>query len=202
MPTYLFPQLEKKALSAGITKMTTKKARDWFRDAAQSVSRADPKKLLDSAQAFERVQTLSPNLIGKMYFFNYDAKHKDTLPYWDRFPIIFLLEIYPDTRSCLGINLHYLPPIMRAKLMNALYTTMNNKKYDKTTQLIISYKILKNASQFAAFKPCLKMYLFDHVRSPFLYIKPDYWDMCAFLPTARFDKASQNRVWFESMAKL
>jgi hypothetical protein len=41
------------------------------------------------------------------------------LPYWDRLPLIFPIEIYPD--GFLGINLHYLPPMYRAKLMDALY---------------------------------------------------------------------------------
>ena len=30
--------------------------------------------------------------LGKMYMFFYDAKHKKTLPYWDRFPVMIPVE--------------------------------------------------------------------------------------------------------------
>ena len=44
---------------------------------------------------------------GEMYMFYYDAKHKDTLPYWDRFPLVFPFSKVKD--GFLGLNLHYLP---------------------------------------------------------------------------------------------
>jgi hypothetical protein len=52
----------------------------------------------------------------------------------------------------LGINLHYISPLLRAKLMDALYSTINNKNYNDTTSLQISYDILKSAAQFRLFK--------------------------------------------------
>ena len=69
---------------------------------------------------------LGQDSIGKMYMFYYDAKTKDKLPYWDRFPLIFVLDVRPD--RFWGVNLHYLPPLYRAKLMNALYKIQNNGK--------------------------------------------------------------------------
>jgi hypothetical protein len=139
-----------------------------------------------------------------MYFFNYDPKYKDILPYYDTFPLVFPIEIpYPGSEpGFLGINLHYLSPFLRAKLMDALYQTLNNKKYDKTTKLQIDYQILKGAGQFKYFKPCVKHYLFSHVRSPFQYIPPNNWDYVMILPMARFQKASQERVWMESILKV
>ena len=130
----------------------------------------------------------------------YDAKTKDKLPYWDMFPLIFPIEYYGD--SMLGINLHYLPPVLRAQLMNALFTTLNNDKYNKTTRLQISYSILKGASRFGYFKPCIKKYLFSHIRSPFIYISPDEWDIALMLPTQRFQKATSEKVWSDSRKKV
>ena len=48
----------------------------------------------------------SSTVIGKMYFFFYDPKHKDKLPIYDKFPLFFPIEIYPD--GFLGLKLHYL----------------------------------------------------------------------------------------------
>ena len=132
-----------------------------------------------------------------MYCFSYDAKWKDVLPYWDKFPLIFPISFKTD--RMLGINLHYLPPGMRAKLMDALYTTMNNDRYDKTTKLKISYEILNGAAQFKLFKPCVKCYLFNHVKSPFMNINVNMWDYTLLLPLARFQKKSQDYVWLQSM---
>ena len=41
---------------------------------------------------------------GRLYFFLYDPKTKDELPYYDRFPLVLVLEKYDD--GFLGLNLH------------------------------------------------------------------------------------------------
>ena len=43
-------------------------------------------------------------VIGRMYFFYYDAKNKDKLPQWDRFPLVLPIERYGN--GFLGLNLH------------------------------------------------------------------------------------------------
>lgn len=137
--------------------------------------------------------------IGRMYIFNYDPKTKDKLPYYDRYPLVFPIEGYKD--GFLGINLHYLPPMLRAKLLDALYDTINNKKFDETTKLRVSYNILNGATKFRYFKPCIKRYLFSHVRSRFKEIESNEWNKAILLPTQRFEKASENKVYQDSIRK-
>lgn len=180
----------------GDLKTGSKKARDWFREKALSVKRMNDRKIVDTKEPFRRLQAISQNSIGKMYMFVYDPKTKDELPFYDTFPLIFPIEFYGD--SFLGINLHYLPPMLRAKLMDALYGTINNKKYNKTTQLVIGYKILKSAARFKLFQPCVKKYLMSHVGSAFIYISPDEWDFALMLPTERFQKATKQQVWAQA----
>jgi hypothetical protein len=179
---------------------TTKQAVDWLRQQALKTKNINPQSLIDDAGAFKRMVGLSENSIGKMYMFSYDPKHKDTLPYYDNYPLIFPVEYYGD--SFLGINLHYLPPMLRAKLMDALMATINNKKYDKTTKLVLSYQILKGASKFKYFEPCLKKYLFSHVKSPFVYIAPNEWNIALMLPTERFVGASKTQVFKDSTSMV
>jgi hypothetical protein len=173
---------------------------DWFRSQALKVKRIDNKKITQTNEPFRRMQSLSPNSIGKMYMFVYDPKMKDVLPYYDTFPLVFPIEFYGD--SFLGLNMHYLPPAMRAKLMDALYLTINNEKYDKTTLLKISYQILSGASRYRYFKPCVKKYLMTHVGSPFIYIAPDEWDYALMLPTERFQKANKSVVYKDSLSMV
>ena len=119
--------------------------RDWFRTKAMDLTTRDvkPTKILKSTAAASNAVDDVP--IGKMLFFNYDPKHKDTLPYYDRFPLIFPIELYDD--GFLGINMHYLPPLFRARLMDALYETINNQRYNKTSKLKINYNIKNLAKE-------------------------------------------------------
>jgi hypothetical protein len=177
----------------------TKEAIDWFRKTALSLNNVKSQKILSANMPFKRFQTLNEKSIGKMYMFVYDAKTKN-LPYFDAFPLIFPIEFYGD--SFLGINLHYLPPKLRAKLMDALYSTINNQKFDNTTILKLSYQILSKAGRFKYFKPCVKKYLVSQVGSPFIYVSPDEWDFALMLPTENFQGASKQQVFRDSQLKV
>jgi hypothetical protein len=101
-----------------------------------------------------------------------------------------------------GLNMHYLPLPLRAKLMDALYETANNKQYDETTRLKLSYKILDDAAKFKEFRPCIKRYLTKQVQTRFMYIYPSEWDIALFLPTERFVGASKATVFADSRRKI
>lgn len=177
-----------------------KEAREWYRNAATAVTSVDAARMMRRASRERTVNRVGQEQIGQMMMFWYDAKLKDELPYWDRLPLIFPIEIYKD--GFLGINLHYLPLEWRARLMNALYSTMTDSKYDKHTRLRVSYSILKGAARFRGFKPCVKRYLSSHVVSPFVTIDPQEWDMALMLPTERFQKKRKQTVWAESVKGL
>ena len=134
--------------------------------------------------------------IGRMYLFMYDPKTKDDLPYFDRFPLIFPFQ--KVTGGFYGVNMHYLPHILRARLMDALYTVANNKANDDTTKLRLSYQVLDSASKFRYFKPCVKHYLNNHVKSRFLWVPAEQWDTALFLPLERFVGANKQQVWRDS----
>jgi len=98
----------------------------------------------------------------------------------------------------MGINFHYLPPIMRGQLMDALYTVASNRKFDETTRLKVSYELLQGAAKFRFFQPALKMYLTKQMQSQFVFINPSEWDIALFLPLARFEKATKQKVYADS----
>jgi hypothetical protein len=172
----LFDEIIAKGVRAGQIPARERKAREWYRDAARDYSKVDERKLMRGDP--DRL-TARP-MIGQMYMFGYDAKHKATLPYFDRFPLVFPFRKVKG--GFLGINLHYLPYGHRAELMDALYEISSNQRYDETTKLNISYKVLNSASKFQNFKPCVKHYLTKQFRSRFLYIYPSEWDIAIFLP--------------------
>lgn len=182
----------------GIIPARTVAARDWYRSAAGKLtSNITPGSFEKRTDEARKVSSME---FGYMYAFKYDPKMKKELPYYDTFPLIFPVRM--DSDGFLGINFHYLPPVLRAKLMNALYSTLTNKKYDDTTKVRISYSILQSASKYKYFKPMLKKYLRSHVRSQFLEVQVNEWDIAIFLPTESFRKADTGRVWEDSRKKL
>ena len=191
-----FDEILAQGVRAGQIPARTQAARDWFRNKARGTS-ATPEAIVrgEKARYKNRVS------MGKMYLFNYDPKTKATLPYYDRYPLIFPVQGAPG--GFYGINMHYLPYVLRARLMDALYDLSSNERYDERTKLRLSYDILKGATKYKAFKPTFKRYLSSHVRSRFIEINSSEWDIALFLPLESFAKASKGSVWADSrkMAK-
>lgn len=188
----LFDDIVTKGMRTGQVPARTKAAREWYRDQTKSmVKRVNERKLMS-----DKKRDVTEPVIGSMYLFSYDAKYKDELPYWDRLPLIFPFKKVKG--GFLAINLHYLPPRLRARLMDGLYEHTNNERYDETTKIKLNYQLLKSVSKLRYFKPCVKHYLNSHVRSNFMYIYPSEWDIAIFLPLARFQKRTANRVYADS----
>jgi hypothetical protein len=193
--SYIFQGLAKKALAAGVVPRTDKSLQ-WFRSQVQNVS---PQNMLSSSEN-DLVKRIDNSMIGTLCFYMYDPKGKDTLPYYDRFPMVFITDIHPDGWS--GINIHYLPPVLRAQIMSSLYNTAINKKQPENMKLQISYKILKSMSVAPMVKQCYKKYLSGHVKSRIMKVRSNNWDMAVFLPTQRFVKKSAEQVWTETRKKV
>jgi hypothetical protein len=135
-----------------------------------------------------------------MYHFFYDPKTKEQLPYYDVFPLIFMVG--KAENGFYGINLHYLPPQLRAKLMDALYDVVSDKRYDENTKLRLSYNLLQGAAKYRYFKPCFKHYLTKHVQSRFVEVLSTEWDIALFLPTERFRGANKQKIWSDSRKQI
>jgi hypothetical protein len=195
----LFSDILAKGIRQGQMPARSQAAREWYRKQAKTKAGKEMTAeaiLSTTDKGRAKTQLRGDQVYGSMYFFEYDPKHKDTLPYYDRFPLIF--PINKVKGGILGMNMHYLPPKMRAQLMDALYTVSSDKSYDENTVLNLSYKMLQSASQFRLFKPTVKMYLAKQVRSRFIKINASEWDTALFLPVQSFQKQSQGVVWADS----
>lgn len=178
----------------------------WFRNNAKLVRQeaskvkkedVDPKAIMTQRpELLSKRKRVAGNMIGKLMQFYYDPKLKDKLPYYDTFPLVFPISVEKD--RFLGINLHYLPPNARAILMGHLYSLLEEEP-DGEKRIALSYTVLRDASKYRLFKPCIKTYLYSHVRSRYLFIPPEEWDAALFMPTAQFEKASEAKVWQDSL---
>ncbi len=192
----IFDKILADAIRSGRTGENVIKSAQWYRNKAKALGKgtkpADIKK--------ERDRFRARAVYGRMFFFAYDPKHKKKLPYYDRFPLVFPLQAAKG--GFLGLNFHYLPWRERSILMDELISALNNKRFDETTRLIISYDILQRASKTGNYIPCIKHYLKDHVRSQFIRVEAVEWNIALMLPVAQFKKASERKVWMDSRKKI
>ena len=185
----------KDAIKTNQVTAKAKAAGDWFRSIVNrtkgAFSSETPQKILTRSEQLE-----SKSVLGKMYFYSYDPKHKDKLPWYDTFPLVFPIERYND--GFLGLNFHYLAPKDRAILMDQLKIYANNKKYDETTKLKLTYNMLKGFTKIKRAKPTVHRYLTSKIKSKFVLVNADEWEVALFLPVERFRKASKKEVWAHS----
>ena len=123
--------------------------------------------------------TLRPKY-GIMNLFGYDPKHKFTLPYYDKFPLIMPLEAAKG--GFYGLNFHYLPYGARVAFLRSLSKYASDNRFDKRTRYNISWR------NNTFMKKTAKHYLFNQVRTSFLNIPADEMAIAIFLPVARFMK--------------
>ena len=193
----LFQNLELQAFKAGINPRT-EESRDWFRKKAQTLRRINRTALMQEEE-LKLVNRQNP-LIGSMNMFFYDPKTKDTLPFYDRFPLVIIVG--PAEKGFYGLNLHYLPPILRAKFLDALLDLASNKRYDEKTKFDLTYSMLQSSTKMRYFKPCFKHYLTSHVKSRLARVPAPEWEIATFLPTASWEKASSATVYRDSRKKI
>ena len=170
-------------------------AGNWFRSIVNRTrgqfSKETPQKILSRQDSL-----VSKSVLGKMYFYSYNPKWKDELPWYDTFPLVFPIERYPD--GFLGLNFHYLAPKHRAILMDQLKAFANNSKYDETTKLKLTYNMLKGFTKYKRARPTVHRYLNSKINSKFVLVNTDEWEVALFLPVERFKKANKKQVWAHS----
>jgi hypothetical protein len=146
------------------------------------------------------IRAVSTFKLGGLYHFAYDARTKDVLPYWDRFPLCIPLKRYGD--GFLGLNLHYLSPRMRAAFLDKLLPLAIMNSDNDVVRLRVTYDILTSTTRYKEFEPCVKRYLTSNIKSKILEVHPNEWEVSLFLPTERFVGATKKQVYQESEQQI
>lgn len=162
---------------------------NWYRNQVQTLQKLNRSVNTMMSGSSQLRSRLYP---GGLYLFHYDAKHKDTLPYWDSMPLVFPFRTVQD--GFYGLNLHYLPYGARFKLMGALME-VTHQTSDPKMRMQISWSILNSGAKFPGVQACVKHYLKDHVQSRFLDIPQDQWLAAAMMPIEQFQGANKEAVW-------
>ena len=190
-----FEKLETEAFRSGI-QPRTRESLQWFKKRLKSVTRVQNNQILKDPL----LNRVPKPLMGRMYMYFYDPKTKETLPYYDRFPLIIMVK--KERNGFTGLNLHYLPPVLRARFFDRLTQFTNNKKYDESTRFRLTYNFLRSSSKLEMFKPCFKRYLTSQITTKITEVPATEWEVALFLPTDKFVKNSRTTVWKKSRAMI
>ena len=173
----------------------SQKSKTWFQQQALLLSR----KRIDAKALFREQRLTSKMVPGKLYLFYYDPKHKDTLPHYDRFPLVFPYKV--TKQGFMGLNMHYLPYFHRIQLMTRLMQFASNKNLDENTKLRYSWALIAGMAKFKMAEACIKHYLSDHVDSMFIEIPATDWHTALMLPVEKFVGSNKSTVWQESIKR-
>ena len=176
----LFDTLQAGAFRAGI-KARTRESQNWFRTNVKKLGTVSGRDVLKD----DALDKTTKFIGGNMYMYFYDPKHKETLPYYDRFPLAVMVE--PAKGGFYGLNLHYLAPGVRARFLDALMETAPKNVTD-TTRLKLRYSLLQGTKKYREFKPCFKHYLMSQVASKMVRVPMTDWEIAIFLPVEQFKK--------------
>ena len=171
----------------------TDASRKWFLDKVQQVSyRPNRASVMRKPPMREQSRVLP----GMMYMFYYNPKHKKTLPYYDSFPLIILLDT--NSTGIEALNLHYLPLRLRQKLFYGLLNKVAGKELDDDSNIDVTYDYLKGARSLKEYKPCYKRYLTQNIAGSVANVPAPEWEIALHLPLASFKKQDENTVHKES----
>jgi hypothetical protein len=138
----------------------------WYKDTVAEVARRN--------DIYKTLVTLDETLIpsgGNLYLFEYSATWAKKLPYYDEFPLVYMLQ---GGRKFFGANLHYL-------------------------NLPTRYKVLQSIQDGRPTIPkqCFHNYVYEGLDTPLFKINSEDWMKSIFLPLESFvsrQKGSYKRV--------
>jgi hypothetical protein len=162
------------------------KSYQWYRQQIGNMG-----KFATANQTLRDTPMVSSITPGEMYLFYYDPKYKDELAYYDRLPLVLPFRKVPG--GFYGINLHYLPYLMRFRILQKLSEYSVNNSSD--TRIRLSWNLLNSTSKLQPAKFAVKHYLNAHVQTRFYRIQSDDWITASQLPIEKFVGAQKTKVW-------
>lgn len=195
MAKSLITKIQTELTSSGI-QARTKESQEWFTNRIRGIRRINEVNFLKDPNLIRKTRFFP----GYMYHFTYDPKTKETLPFYDTFPLI--IAVGPAPGGFYGLNLHYLKPLTRALFLDKLVEIANKTEFDEKTKLRLNYSILTASRRFKEFAPCFKHYLTSNITSKLMMVPSQEWEVAIFLPTEKFQGATKRKVWQDSKQKI
>ena len=166
----------------------TDRSATWYRTQVNRIASGKP-----AGQLFREGKLQGRPSVGRLNLFGYNPKLRAKLPYYDIFPLVLPLE--PIKGGFMGMNFHYLPPLLRFRLLERMQARASDRRFDSKTRFEVNYDDVKNIK---IVKPTIKKYLYAYCQTGFLRINADDAAIAIYLPVQRFKKAPEATVYADS----
>lgn len=171
----------------------TERSVQWYQAQIKKLGTVSTSQLMREGKL---VTTILP---GEMYMFRYDPKLKESLSYYDTFPLV--LPFRRVEQGFLGINFHYLPYLMRMRMLKLVSDFADDPSVNEDTRVRLTWRIIESSIRMKPVAACVKRYIKDNVNSRFLKIPFPDWVIASQLPVERFEGAHKTQVWRETRTK-
>ena len=166
----------------------TDRSATWYRSQVNRIASGKT-----AGQLFREGKLQGRPSVGRLNLFGYNPKLRAKLPYYDIFPLVLPLE--PIKGGFMGMNFHYLPPLLRFRLLERMQARASDRRFDSKTKFEVAYDDVKNIK---IVKPTIKKYLYAYCQTGFLRINADDAAIAIYLPVQRFKKAPEATVYADS----
>ena len=166
----------------------TDRSATWYRSQVNRIASGKT-----AGQLFREGKLQGRPSVGRLNLFGYNPKLRNKLPYYDIFPLVLPLE--PTKGGFMGMNFHYLPPLLRFRLLERMQARASDRRFDSKTKFEVNYDDVK---AIKLVKPTIKKYLYAYVQTGFLRINADDAAIAIYLPVQRFKKAPEATVYADS----
>ena len=166
----------------------TDRSATWYRSQVNRIASGKT-----AGQLFREGKLQGRPSVGRLNLFGYNPKLRAKLPYYDIFPLVLPLE--PTKGGFMGMNFHYLPPLLRFRLLERMQAKASDRRFDSKTRFEVNYDDVKNIK---IVKPTIKKYLYAYCQTGFLRINADDAAIAIYLPVQRFKKAPEATVYADS----
>ena len=166
----------------------TDRSATWYRSQVNRIASGKT-----AGQLFREGKLQARPSVGRLNLFGYNPKLRAKLPYYDIFPLVLPLE--PIKGGFMGMNFHYLPPLLRFRLLERMQARASDRRFDSKTRFEVAYDDVKNIK---IVKPTIKKYLYAYCQTCFLRINADDAAVAIYLPVQRFKKAPEATVYADS----
>ena len=166
----------------------TDRSATWYRSQVNRIASGKT-----AGQLFREGKLQARPSVGRLNLFGYNPKLRAKLPYYDIFPLVLPLE--PTKGGFMGMNFHYLPPLLRFRLLERMQARASDRRFDSNTKFEVNYDDVKSIK---IVKPTIKKYLYAYCQTGFLRINADDAAIAIYLPVQRFKKASDAVVYSDS----
>lgn len=128
---------------------------------------------------------------GNMYMYEYNPedRSKQEMKYYDTFPLVLPFDKYKSShgQGFYGLNLHYLPPKVRALVLDEIRFGKKNNNI-----MIPLHNQIRNLAKNPLFEAAIHIYLYKNVLSGLSRVLPEEWIDVINLPLAVWKTHSKN----------